>query len=372
MLSLELSDAALVGAVAEVLATPRAQPSSFIIHAPLELLARAALLRGVALSAREAARQRVLDLATEYLAQPGSVSPAPVRAFDSTEDALRRLTSALDAGEVEDVDAAASWLITQLDVRTLRRSLLPAVVAHAGLAAHAPILFAELGRTAERFDGLAGLLRAPLRFLSATKSRVSTNVPPGPLDAATLAQRLRHLPRVKSASTSIAPTLAAVSELAPEVLRGLDSLTALDVRRVLLRVAAQSMLEDDSQHAPYGWSHCLTLPLGVLDNLDSLSDPAGALVVAATHVVAFRATLSKVDLSDDWAPSAELRCRYAPAERCVSLERLATFAALHSDAHLVKYTRACLDAAAFDPEAELLFFSAAEHLADWWRSQAAA
>jgi hypothetical protein len=44
------------------------------------------------------------------------------------------------------------------------------------------------------------------------------------------------------------------------------------------------------------------------------------------HEVAFRATLSKVDLSDDWAPSAELRRRYAPAERRASLESLTTFA----------------------------------------------
>ncbi len=366
---LELSDAALVGSVAAVLGTPRATPSSFLIHAPLELLARAALLPHVAPGSRPAARQRLVDLAATYLAQPGVVGPAPVRAFDSSEVALAQLVAALDAGEPEDVDAAASWLIAHLDVRSLRRALLPAVVAHAGLAAHAPILFGELGRVAERFEGLAGLLRAPLRFLCATKARVSTHAAPGTLDAGTLTRRLRHLPRVTSGSTSIAPTLAAVSQLAPEVLRGLGSLCSLEVRRVLLRVAAQSMVEDDPAHAPYGWSHCLTLPLGILDNLDVVKDGRGALVVAATHVVAFRATLSKGELRDAWEPSAELRQRYAPGERRASLEALATYAALHPDAHLVKYTRACLDAAAFEPEAELLFFAAAEHLAAWWRAQ---
>ena len=34
--------------------------------------------------------------------------------------------------------------------------------------------------------------------------------------------------------------------------------------RVILRVAAWSMLQEPAEHAPYGWSHCLTMPQAVL------------------------------------------------------------------------------------------------------------
>ena len=45
---------------------------------------------------------------------------------------------------------------------------------------------------------------------------------------------------------------------------------------------------------------------------------------------------------------------------------LATVAATHHDAHLVKYTLACLDAAEADPSARRLHLAAAATLAGWW------
>ena len=46
---------------------------------------------------------------------------------------------------------------------------------------------------------------------------------------------------------------------------------------------------------------------------------------------------------------------------------LATRAALHRDAHVAKYTLACFDAAACDPDFTSLYFAAAAHLFDWWQ-----
>ena len=46
---------------------------------------------------------------------------------------------------------------------------------------------------------------------------------------------------------------------------------------------------------------------------------------------------------------------------------LATYAALHEDAHLAKYTLACFDAAEADPEERRLFLAAAAYLGAWWR-----
>ena len=49
------------------------------------------------------------------------------------------------------------------------------------------------------------------------------------------------------------------------------------------------------------------------------------------------------------------------------VRRVATVAALHRDAHLAKYTLACLDAGRDDPAAGRLFLAAAAYLAAWWR-----
>jgi hypothetical protein len=48
---------------------------------------------------------------------------------------------------------------------------------------------------------------------------------------------------------------------------------------------------------------------------------------------------------------------------------LATRASLHHDAHLVKYTLACLDAAADDPDQRRLYLASAASLSGWWAGQ---
>ena len=45
---------------------------------------------------------------------------------------------------------------------------------------------------------------------------------------------------------------------------------------------------------------------------------------------------------------------------------LATAAAVHADAHLVKYTLACFDAASADADAAQVHLTAAATLAGWW------
>jgi hypothetical protein len=49
-----------------------------------------------------------------------------------------------------------------------------------------------------------------------------------------------------------------------------------------------------------------------------------------------------------------------------------TFGAVHPDAHVAKYTLACLDASAADPDAGSLFLAAAAHLHEVWRNGLAA
>jgi hypothetical protein len=45
---------------------------------------------------------------------------------------------------------------------------------------------------------------------------------------------------------------------------------------------------------------------------------------------------------------------------------LATAASLTEDAHRVKYTLACFDAAVLDPPGRPLYFAAAAYLNGWW------
>src|SRR5689334_14422982 len=128
------SDAELVAAAADVLAVPKAAPAdSFVLHAPLELLARAELLRHVAPAGRDAARRRIVELVAAYQSAGDAVEqPAAVR-FDSVADGGRALVHALAAGELDDVDAAAAWLGAHASVPELCRVLAP--VAAASLAA---------------------------------------------------------------------------------------------------------------------------------------------------------------------------------------------------------------------------------------------
>ena len=127
--------------------------------------------------------------------------------------------------------------------------------------------------------------------------------------------------------------------------------------RALSRVAAWSMLQEPSTYTPYGWTHTLTIPQAVM-SLDI--DPSLAVAVAGTQVIGFRASMGSRRLDPDLPVQATDPQRIAD---------LATNASRHFDAHLVKYTLACLDAAAADPEMDHLYMAAASRLSSWWDTQ---
>jgi hypothetical protein len=111
------------------------------------------------------------------------------------------------------------------------------------------------------------------------------------------------------------------------------------------------------------------------------------VAVAGTHVVGFRAALGSRRLdgrfdpphpgTDDLAEAIEAGPEQAAAVAWHAPERglgdvvteLATRASLHHDAHLVKYTLACLDAAADDPGHRRLYLASAASLSAWWAAQ---
>jgi hypothetical protein len=185
-------------------------------------------------------------------------------------------------------------------------------------------------------------------------------------------------------SNFIFPTMHLVDEsgMAAELLTSPVQLVPLDeARRQLLSVAAMSMLQDDPANAPYGWSHCLTMPQAALALAPRIADPRRAVAVAATYVLGFRATQSTTPLDLGWQPGRprargrllDLECADAVAQAWhtddpPAVEReLSACAARHHDAHLAKYTLACLHAARVDPDDAPLYRAAAARLAIWWR-----
>jgi hypothetical protein len=153
--------------------------------------------------------------------------------------------------------------------------------------------------------------------------------------------------------------------------------------RATLRVAARSMLEDDPHFAAYGWTHCLTLPQAIFEIVPWLPDAHRAAAVAATYVVGFRAAEGSHDVDAAWVPeptavdpldalaaepalAAASWYHASDAVLAETLPELIGRAAAHEDAHLVKYTLACLAAAERDRGQRSLYLAAAASLVAWW------
>ncbi|MEK7266651.1 MAG: hypothetical protein AAB227_11200 [Pseudomonadota bacterium] len=384
-----LSDAALIEAAAGAISPPKASAqSSFLLHAPLELAARAALLPMVAPSARDQARRRIAAIAARYAGEGDEIGAHPGN-FQSAPAALSALAAAIKDGDAGGADAALLFLIPRISVLDLRAALAPKALPMLGAAAHIPIYLAELSRLEARLAPAAALLRAPLRHLvgqSQLKLRWQEDAQaPSPVrdEGEALFEALLAPPHVNSSSVYIAPTMLAVEAngFAERTLADATAnLSLRAARRAVSRIAALSMLQDDPEHAPYGWSHALSMPEGVFGCADAVEDKTMLLRIAATHALGFRATLGKARLRDapPPKPNSDAIVDVAPIEAagavyhmeaarlpCIKTA-LATRAATGEDAHLAKYTLACFDAAARDAGSARLFLAAAAYLGAWW------
>jgi hypothetical protein len=392
----DLSDAELLAAVADVVRRPRRDPAdSFVLHAPLELAARAALLPRVAPAAREQARLRLVALATQYEGSDDPIAEPPERDAVSAVDESTHLLDAIGAGDLDAVDASAAWLAHNTTAPELRELLADAIVASLAAAAHAPIFLFELPRVAPRGELPIELLRPLVRELARHPDwRLSwyerTPSSGGPSSADELFDAIGQTPQLGVPGSdfifpvmSQAQTSDPVTDLAATALRQRDARTA---GHAVLRAAALSMLTEDAEYAPYGWTHCLTLPQAVLGIAEACRDPVVPLAVATTFVVGFRAAFARLPLPRSYSPApsglaldealaagpgeAAATIWHAPREELDEMvTTLVTRAAVHQDAHLVKYTLACLDAAADDPPQRRLYLAAAASLGGYWATQ---
>lgn len=369
--SSQWSDRRLIEAVASVVAVPRRGPAdSFVLHAPLEVLARAVLLGHVPPDGREAARRRLAEVAERYEAADDPVDPPSPIAPPSVEWAARRLVETIGAGDLVEVDRCAAWLDLHATVRELRMHLGDATVRSLAAAGHAPILFALLPRV-DRMR--TSLLRGPVRELARDPERALSwfDAPdldaPGPgapaLDGTSLFDALRSVPSLGvPGSTFIEPMMRQAEDsgwaeklLGPMLSAQIDLAKAT---REMAMIASLSMLQEPTTHAKFGWTHCRTMPQAVMGMAGVELTARTAVAVAATHVVGFRAALGTVELDIRQEPEVDL----SPDPE----GWLAANASGHHDAHLVKFTLACLDAARADPANRRWHLAAARRLAVCW------
>jgi hypothetical protein len=376
---------------ARAIAHPKRDPAdSFILHAPLELLARRALLHRVPASRRDAVRTRMLWVAAKYeRASEPAVGVAP-RDFASVSTAQETLIGALAAADLDGVDAATAWFAENASTADVS-ALAPALVDSLAAAGHASIYFSLLPRVAPDRRAALALLRplahevarAPQLRMTWVADGVDRRAP----NCDSLEQALATMPRLGLPGTDfIFPIVhqvdgadgvarAAIAEALP-----IDTDAAVNT---ILRVAARAMLQDDPTYAPYGWTHCFTLPQAVTNVIPTLPDAGVGLAIAATYVAGFRAAESARDIDLSLVPepvaldvigaleadppeAAGAAFHADDSDGARLLTELAARNGAHEDAHLAKYTLACIHASERDPEHRNLYLAAAAYLTAWW------
>ncbi|MEO6469771.1 MAG: hypothetical protein ABIP21_11790 [Acidimicrobiia bacterium] len=386
----DTSDADLVAQVAQRVQLPReGHADSFILHAPLEVLARAALLPWVAPAGRPLARLRLVAVATQFEAQPAMEAPAASASEQPPETAAAALVAALSTADLEATDQAAVNLAVSAPGATLTNLIGDAVLPGLAAAGHAPIFLYQLPRVSPRGEAPTALLRPLVRELGRfpqLQLEWVQNRPTSGGSAAALADALASVPQLGvPGSTFIYPLMHQVDQqVAPELLRPtLGGVNVQDARPIILRAAARAMVMGPAEHAPYGWSHCLTMSQAALEIAFRLKDPSLGIAVAASNVIGFLAALadtpipSTIELDHsggtftaavaDGMTTAAARAFHAADDELVGIRtEIVTAACSRHDAHLVKYTLACVDAMAVDPPAARLYLAAAATLLAYW------
>lgn len=406
----ELSDAEIYDQVCPIVARPPVRGlTSFTLHAPLEVMARYGLMRLVEPSDRELARLQMVASAAAYGHQV-DLMPAPARvySFPDANTAAGELASAFTSGDADGMEAMVLSIALQFGTKSLLNLLTPLALPTLTGASHSHIGLWLLLRHAEP-AGVedASLLRAAARALAADptgqmKSFQGLSIegtqhlktPPEQLCKEIL-DKLANPAKGTLGGQSIRELVEAgektgnVDTLFGDFIRHNLSQPQIDAAfRAVLRVSAHSMLQDDLEQAKFGWSHCLNLPQAAFGLSSVTTNRKLALAAALVWIVAYRSVLSDRALDLGWHPqpikdasvlealqtspaAAASRVWHAPDGELSAIRRiLATEASIRNDIHLVKYTRACLDMGALDPEQVRLYLAAAAHLCAVWMAEA--
>ncbi len=394
-----LSDSELFRAAACIVSTPKVELSSFRFHAPLEVMARQSLLPLVSPADRDLARVQMLATVAHYESRGETASP-PARTLPPMRpgEAAAELRRALQQGDVELADALCLRLADDCGLHAALDSIADLCLRTVTGAGHTHIglmltarMWSEVGPSALGLarTGLRMLAQAPNLNLRPVTRHSTLDNPEKELEA-----RLSKVPALGgNLSRGLSGIMQAVENaglvdeiIGDALLSSEDSERCEGALRAVCRIAAYSMLADNQEVAKYGWSHCLTIPQAawVLTRfVPARTFAQQAAHSATTWVIGHRATLGNGNLNlqlqfpqATWelsealahspAAAASAAWHASPDERPAIVRRLATEAAIRSDAHLVKYTRACLDAAMQDPHCANLFHAAAAYLCSIW------
>lgn len=334
--------------------------NSFVLHAPLELLAR---LRLFQLSGNDSveSKLRLVSLATRYREAAESATANNQAMDDAHLQWAQERFDILEQLAAQSADRALTTFVDDIVLRT-------------GAAGHGIIAVGLMQRT--NWLDVVTLTRGIQYEIAKESDRLIA----APSDNATAsgsssevgtraATAWHQLPHVGAPSTGGIAALvdhglaSANRELVAFASASMHDPTAA---LTLLRHAAACMLMGAPEHGPYGWSHALTLTMGGLAAESVLPDGRG-LAAAATYLGAHVMALGSHDVRDSVQEWSDL----VPQLEHLDATTLVESAAVAHDAHLVKYTVDCLSAASYDPEAAPLYFAAATTLHQWWNEHPA-
>ena len=404
----QLSDVELARRVGQIVSIPCEGIISFTLHAPLELLARQALLPLVEPGGRESARIQMVASASVYEDGTRPITSASSGSEASAGGDRRAAAAALEAaiarGDVDAVEAGALDYAEQYGADTLVETLATTCLISLHAAAHSHIGLWLLLRHGRAGDDRPDLLRAsvrhvatrppePLRSFDGLTASGDRPLAMSPLEVEQrITEALADPPR-GTKGNAIRPALrAAEKDGLPERLFGElfrhtwsgEQMSA--AYRALLRMSARAMLQDDTDAAKFGWSHCLTQPQAAGGLARAGVAPRATLAASFVYLTAYRCNASRIALDAKWQPApvdasvtealqdspavAAARFWHARAdERALLRRRLATEASIRNDQHLVKYVRSCFDAAEVDPGSAHVFDAAAAYLAALWMAE---
>lgn len=399
------SDRELTLQIGDIVANPGTDWTSFTLHAPLELMARAGLLSLVAPADRELARMQMVASGAAYRAGVERLpDPPSVGSFPDLATATRSFRGIFASADEAALEAVVVQIARQFGLSSLVQALTPALLPTLTSASHAHIglwLLMRHGAAGDTRD--ASLLRAAARKLAAApNSRLASfsgmdvfgGKPFGQSPAEierTIFERLVDPPKGERPRTRGIKGLMNAGEATGNADRYFGALIRHDLTdaqmdaafRAVMRVSAHAMLQDDERQAKFGWSHCFTLPQAAC-GLSSLNiDRKLGLATTLVWITAYRTVLSRKALDFGHVPEpveaslhealhsgpdvAARRFWHAdPGEITAMRGLLASEAAVRNDQHLVKYTRACFDMCGFDPEGWRLYLASAAKLCGLW------
>lgn len=394
----ELDDFSLMSSAAEIIAVPRKEFSSFGMHAPLELQARSFLLPHVLPKYRGLARLQIIALASSYESHGTAMQSPPPLKEDSISNLLTVLNSAIDAGDSVVAVAAAKSLSSAVTPQHLVRTLSDSFISRIASAAHSHIFLHYLSRTnisaSNVFSPMLQVFANELARESGLAIDVEFEIDDGDmLDANELQRSLSRTPIIgRPSGRGIRGILTQAIEselgkkyLAPFMSPALqhDSHAQWYLSRIC-RVAALAMLQESDSHAKYGWTHCLHLPQAVWSLIHNVGNRQDAVKTASLYVAGFRSAIgtrpyiapicelkpTKVSLLDALSLEPSIAASAAYSESAIDpltvFRTLATAASIRTDAHLVKYVLACLDAGLSDREYLSTYMAAAAKLTSLW------